>query len=235
MKRVEKNNPGDYYLRSGIQEYYLPGLPDWANFSSAGQCRRKHSTYYFDLKKISQSFNFDYKQSVQFQLSFNKYLADYHTKFSMKKLNIKDEEIVFYTTKDHITYGNLPFKIPSYKRVNLIWIDETINNSTKLKSLTKLMNSDEIGSGHPVFISLCLFNDEVDSFISGKEFKDTDIRIISHELFSIYNEKFEMLNHFYLNFDLLFNKQEQQLFLYLPSSSKKPPLEFKGTFKIHYY
>ena len=102
MKRVEKSNSQDHYLRSGIQEYYLSGLPEWANFSSTAQCRRKHSTYYFDLRKISKSFNFDYKQSVQFQLSFNKNLAEYHTKFLMKELTLKDEEIVFYTIKDHI-------------------------------------------------------------------------------------------------------------------------------------
>ncbi|MBF0206022.1 MAG: hypothetical protein HQK53_03955 [Oligoflexia bacterium] len=239
----------DYYQSSGAAEYFLPPLPAWANFNSSANCKRTHITRYLNIPNLRTSFNFSYIAAHQFQYLYNQLWFE-----TQKKLNItensnssshnfisaltavnlaanstREEERLFYNVKDNITANNLPFRPPTYSRVNLIWIDPIVNelrkNSTKnkgiLERLMKLINSDDSEQGHPVFISLCLFSEEIDKFITDNKLDSADVRIIPQEMFSIFSEKQEVLSGLQLNFDMLFQKS-QQLFLYIPNTPNKP-------------
>lgn len=155
---------------------------------------------------------------------------------SVVSSSVKEEEIVFYNTKDSISAGTvgMPFKAPVYKVVNLIWIDPAFNSPTQMQKLNKLMSSDMVKEGQPVFVSLCMFGDEIERFISNSSvFKDIDIRVIPQEMFTVFPRRGSMLTNFQLFFDDFF-KEDQKLNFFIPEKNLVP-IEFKGRFKVRYY
>ena len=152
------------------------------------------------------------------------------TKEEDKKPSLQEK--FFFEVISKVQNDLTEFKAPTYKRINLVWIDMLKGDLKKIQDLKKLMNSDSMNSGHPVFVSLCMSDDEIENFIEINGFSDMSIRIIPQEMFSIFDENGNMLTHYYLNFNKLF-KKEQELYFYLPI--KKLPIEFKGNFKIQNY
>ncbi|MBF0315950.1 MAG: hypothetical protein HQK50_12680 [Oligoflexia bacterium] len=235
-----QQNVNDYYMGTGTDEYFLPRLPTWANYSTSGVCKKNRQTHYVNLQKLRQSFNLSYSAGIQFQFLFNKLYVENQKASSMlslaKKNAIREEEVTFYNTKDNIASGNLPFRAPTYAQIHLIWIDPALKSAPILADLLAFLQSDQNRVGHPVFISLCLFSDEVDAFIAHNSLNDSDIRVIPQEMFSIFSSQknSEFNTYFSLKLDAFFQSKTQKLTLFLPKSFKAP-IEFKGKYQTAYY
>lgn len=223
LKRV---NVEGYQNTSSIVKYFFPDLPLWANFSQTAQCQRNFRGKVFDFKKLEMDTSFDYKELVQFQYLYNIEYNRLLQSLGGDSPSVKEEEKLFYNVLANIRTGIYPFNPPKYKRIHLIWIDPYLHDR---KDFFKLINSDALVLGHPVFISLCLSHQEVVDLIKKNDIQNKDIRILSFEVFSLYDVSLSPQNALRFDFHQFF-ENNQKLILFNPKDFV--PNEFFGDFEI---
>lgn len=228
-RHLKKRNLNEYFVGSGVVQYFLPAMPAWANVSLAGQCRRQEQMRYLQMENVKKSFYLDYKKLVHFQHMYNYFYYKKRDELSSSFLSFKDEEKLFYDISDKVDADLFVFRAPKFKRVHLIWVDPFINNQLKLKLF---MARKDVREGHPVFVSLCLSYMEMDSLVKNLSLVHLNIRNISYEFFTPFSEEGEMGILPKLNLSKLFFPK-QQLYLFLPKGES--PEEFEGKFTtVHY-
>tara|TARA_R110002049_G_scaffold121492_1_gene276225 strand:+ start:623 stop:1357 length:735 start_codon:yes stop_codon:yes gene_type:complete len=163
----QRRNVGEYFTGSGVVQYFLPDLPVWAETVSSLGCHRESSVRFFDLNKLSQSFGLDYQQSIQFQISFN---IDRAQRSLSNGLSLVEEERLFYSVSERIQAGIMPFKIPKFKKINLIVIDPLMKDKSKIAAFKKMLATPTYLSAYPVFVSLCYSEKTARKLISDLNF-----------------------------------------------------------------
>lgn len=227
FKRVDMN---EFYQDSGSNRYFLPVLPRWANFSEAGSCQRSRSLTYLDFDALKKGQYLSYEQFLQLQYLFNLNRDERIQTTKVKALPPKEEEKIFFEALEKIQSSFFPFIKPKFHRLHLIWLDPALNDAKKLKELKKLLESEKMLAGQPVFISLCLAKVEMENFLEKNELNNARVRLIPMELFSIFNTEGARGSHYLLNINSLFDTK-QELHLFLLGAPR--PSEFEGKFEIH--
>ncbi len=226
-----KNRDLDLYQKDRtVTQYFMADIPSWANSSSSGECKREVSPKYFNFKSLRDSFSFDYKNSVQFQYLYNIKYRSLMDRVRSSYLTFADESMLFYDTLEQINSGILAFNPPKFKTVSLLWIDPLIAKE-KESVLKNIFNSSEFQTGHPVFVSLCLSNKELESFIEQRGLSDKNIRLASHELLTMFLLDNSLGYDFIFNLSNLFN-DDQELNFFIPK--QMIPKEFQGKFTVKY-
>jgi hypothetical protein len=151
-----KQDLDQVYIGSGVEQFYMPDLPTWANMSSAAKCKRIEPIRYLNFSDMHKSYSFNYEQLIQFQFMLNRKFYSYKESTGHETVYLKDESYIMHNVHQQIIGGGRDFIAPKFKRINLVWIDPALKNDSALKSLKKLMYSDDMEKGHPVFISMCL-------------------------------------------------------------------------------
>lgn len=217
------------YIGAGMEKYYLADLPRWANFSSSGKCQRSEPIRFVNFETMYKSYSFTYEELIQFQFMLNKKFYSYKESTGRETVFLKDEVFIMHNVHEQILGGARDFIAPKFNRINLVWIDEALISSEKLNDLKKLMYSEEMEKGHPIFISLCLNAVELEKFIQKLGFNKLGVKGISQSMFSPYNTNMEKANEFLLDFNALMpNKNLYFYGAFIPS-------EFKGISKIQKY
>ncbi len=217
---------GSYQHTSLIYKYFFQDIPYWANFSQAGQCKRSFRAKAFDFKKLESDTSFSYTQLVQFQYLYNIEYNRLLKSLGDDSPSIKEEENLFYDSLANIRTGIYPFNPPKFNRVHLIWIDPYLKDT---KVFLKLIESDALISGHPVFISLCLSHQEVVELIKEHNLQNKDIRILSYEAFNIFDSSLNNQNVMKFDFGLFFDKNQKLIFYNFKDFI---PNEFFGDFQL---
>ena len=230
--RFQRRHTEEYFVSSGAIQYFLSGLPNWANASIGGQCHRDESVQYFDYKKLMDIFAYDYSHVVQFQYAYNIERRKMKKNTKAEVLPFKNQEELFFNMSDRIESGIEAFRVPDYKRVHLIWIDPALKDPERSEDLKELMNKEEMDRGYPIFVSLCLYREQVEDFISQHDFRPA-IRLMTYEMMAPYTREGELTYLRQLHVNSLF-KGSQRLLFYYPQSWQIPP-EMKGDFEKRPY
>ncbi len=223
---LRRDNIGDYQNTSSIFKYFYPDLPLWANFSQAAQCQRSFRGKIFDFKNLEMDTSFDYKELVQFQYLYNIEYNRLLQSLGEDSPSVKEEEKLFYNVLANIRTGIYGFNPPKYQRIHLIWIDPYLDSK---KDFLKLINSNALVLGHPVFVSLCLSHQEVVDLINRNDLQNKDIRILSFEAFSLFDSSLHLQNALKFDFSQFFEKNQKLIFY---SSKEVVPNEFFGDFEV---
>ncbi|CBW25562.1 putative exported protein [Halobacteriovorax marinus SJ] len=228
LKNYERRNERTYEDGNGVIQYFLADLPNWANFSSAGSCHRNFPVRYLNIKNLRDSFALSYEEAIQFQLMFNEYSKEKKEMAKASYIPFKDEEKIFYTVLDKIKAGIRNFQKPKYNVVNLIWIDDALSNKKSLQKLKKVTKSEKFGTGHPVFISLCLNRVELKDYLAKVGIRVPGAKFLSYELLNPFDHQNNLVAVPIIDLNRVFNKN-QKIQLFLP---KDRPFEFKGKVKL---
>ena len=220
----EKVSTYNLYEQTNIGKYLLESTPNWMNSSYNADCFRKKEIKYLNLKNVMNSFSLSYKKSLQLQYLFNILLIK-ASKIKEDSLSFREIERLFLKGIGEIKNNQFIFKAPSYKRVNIIWLDSYINDLSSFRSLQK---SDEMNLGRPLFLTMCKNRDELFTFLKENNISIAGIRVISYEMFSRYSQKGELQTDEILELDYLF-KKEQEIYLY---SNRKRPSNIKGKYHL---
>jgi len=220
-RRVE-----EYFVSSGVQRYFLPEIPYWANFSEQARCRRKTSIKYFNMDSLRSSLHLDYEQSIQLQLMYNDEVQRIKTDKQIAHIPLENEEEIFYQVSDRIQAGIRVFRRPKFKRVNVVWVDPFVDN---IKGLQVVMQRPDMYQGHPIFMSLCMTFREMSQWMVNHGFDQQNIRKMPYELLTPYSVSGELDTLYHLNFDeLLKNKK---VYIYV-KKDWVTPTHLEGKFKI---
>lgn len=226
----ERRNIEEYYQSSGVTQYFLPMTPDWANRSETAACLRKEQVQFLDMPRLRKSLDLNYEQALQLQLGQTLVFKEMKKKITHRPLSAKETETIFYTALDRVKSGIVEFRVPDFKRVHIIWVDEFFLKRRAMSELQGFMETRAMQKGHPVFLSLCASRTELEEFLAIAKLNNQNIRLISSELFSPFNAKMELMPYDRFHIDHVFSK-EQEIHFYTPDKKAIPELE--GQYKTH--
>ena len=225
---VRKTDLEQIHIPSKIDRYLLANLPNWANFSERGNCRRSPDMKSLHLGNLGKSFSLSYDALIQLQLLFNQ---EYHKALEDaggRLLSLHEEERIFFQAQDKISSGILPFRPPRSERVHLLWIDPAINDSRYRKQVAKALGKRKFYQGHPILVSLCLNGPSMEQFVGKLTKEDVDFRFISAEMFSVFNQNLVMGNGRRLALDAIL--KGKKIVIYTVGGRRLPALV--GKFKL---
>ena len=201
-----------FYGGGSIIGYFLPETPEWIMGSESGQCARSKRIKFLDMVILRQSFALDYAQAHQMQLMFNLELEKKVQMSEVPSLTTREEEVLFYQVLDQITSNFQVFRPPSFKQVNVVWIDPALNDKEIYLRLKKFVQSRAFDSAHPVFVSSCLGQKEIEKFTEEMGLGNMDIRFLSNEILSIFDENNKRKYQFGLDLNKFFNTDQRVIF-----------------------
>ncbi len=227
-KNMKSRTVEDYYASTGVEKYFLADIPSWANFDQKAGCFRNTGIRYFNIEALMKSYALTYNQALQLQGTFNEELLQIKILDKAHIQTLKEEELLFYKSSEKVANKIIFFDPPNFKRINFVWLDEVLGDEKKEKKLKSFLNSPTMDLGVPVLVSFCMTRDEVE-----KKFPDINTKMITAELFSIYDSKGKTTPGFKFELDQFFTP-DQKLYFYSQKNSV-PSDEFLGTFKILNY
>lgn len=202
----------EIYQGAGVEHYFLSLVPEWANFTTLGGCHRSGSVYFLNFKNLHASYALDYEQALQLQYMYNLGVQRAQYELGKTVLNNEDESFIFYNSYEQMIGGGREFVVPNFPRVHVVWIDDAINNPAVLERLKKLMNSSIMEAGHPVLMSMCLSHEKMEKFVSRHGFDAFGAKFISMEMFTPYNQNFEMNTYFDIDLEKVMPGKEVYFF-----------------------
>ncbi|AUN97145.1 hypothetical protein DOM21_15945 [Bacteriovorax stolpii] len=226
-KALKPREVDQYYTSTGVQKYFLSDIPDWANFSQSAGCFRSKGIRYFDIEAMMKSFSLNYNQALQIQASYNEEFL------VMKKnpkvnLTLKDEEVLYFKASDRVNSKINFFDAPTFKEIHLIWLDEALLGKKQEERLRAFLQSSVHDTGVPVLVSACLTKEEAEA-----KFPNLALKVISAELFSIYDTNGVRQPSLHVNVNAFF--QEGQKLIFYKQDIKKNADDIRGIFKTSNY
>lgn len=235
-KSIKRRKIHEYTIGGGYAKYILYNTIDKkykSKFNSTfDKCTDKTGMRIIKIDTLRKHLSLSYSEALSFQYSYNIYHRELLNKYHIDHLSIKQEDALFYSTVNKIKSGIEIFKRPKYKRIHIILIEEDDGDSDKqiYNKIKKLMSSNSMSKGHPIFISPCMHRDKLERFAS-KYFGHLNIKIMSREIFSPYDEYNNLTPNTHINLSAIF-KEKQKLYLYSPRSH---PPEINGNFELVEY
>lgn len=224
---MKPRNVEQYYASTGVEKYFLSDIPEWANFSQSAGCFRTKGIRYFDIDALMKSYSLNYANATQIQATFNEeYLAV--KKQPNVTLTLKDEEVLFFKASEKVNSKIIFFEAPAFRQIHLIWLDEALKGKKQEEKLKNFLQSSVHDNGVPVLISACLTIQEIEA-----KFEGSAVKVISAEMFSIYDEKGEKQPNLHINLGAFF-KPEQKLVFYT-QEVKKNVEDIRGNYKVSNY
>ncbi len=218
----------DYYTPTGVEKYFLTDIPTWANFDQFAKCYRTSTIRYFDIDALMKSYGLTYNKALQVQASFNEEYAEFKSKDLNHNITLKDEELLFHKVSEKVSSKIIFFDPPTFMRINLVWLDEVLGDSKKEKKLKNFLNSKVMDEGTPVLVSLCLTRSEVE-----KRFPDINTKMITAELFSVFDSSGNKTPGFKIELDQFFSST-QKIYFYSQATGTISE-NIKGLYKILNY
>lgn len=218
----------NYYTTTGVEKYFLADVPSWVNFDQKAACYRKTNIRYFDIDALMKSYRLSYNKAIQIQAAFNDEYLQFKKIDKNHVVTLKEEEFLFYKVSEKVSSKIIFFDPPTFKRINLVWLDEILGDQLKENKMKKFLNSKVMEKGVPVLVSLCLTRNEIENL-----YPNLTPKMITAELFSVYSSKGEKMPGFKIELDQFF-KKEQEIYFY----SQKDLVsidEVKGVYKILNY
>ena len=143
-------DPALTYTGSGVEQFFLPELPLWANFSSPGKCFKKNSIHYLDFIKLKQAYQLQYPEFLELQAQYNERLENYFRSSAIKFLKPVEQSSFFTNTLEQVRGGVKSFKLPKVTEVVVIWFESYSSDEIK-----KLAQSSEFDEKFPIIMSSC--------------------------------------------------------------------------------
>jgi hypothetical protein len=174
------------YRTSGLEQYFLPELPYWANTSPPGQCFKKHSFQYLDFSKLAGTYQLTYPELIELQAQYNDRLETYFRSTALRFVKPIEEAAFFSNTLENVRGGVKTFKLPAgAQKVEIIWLDRFIflNQVNELKKMNDLGRFDE---RIPVLFTSCLSRQDLNRWLVENKLESVGFFSLTAEWLSPY-------------------------------------------------
>jgi hypothetical protein len=155
------------YQTAGIEQFFLPELPTWANGSLAARCARTLSVRFVDHTPLEKIHGLSFDQRVELQTQFNRKWKERYTA-GLNTLTPQEEAVLFLETLEQVKGGVRVLKYPANLPVNVVWWDSLPQDS---KGKAWLRNLGD--QGNPVvLVSLCTDAPGIEAWVEAMEFAE---------------------------------------------------------------
>jgi hypothetical protein len=201
------------YQTSGIEKYFLPELPAWANHSASGQCFKKHSFHYMDFNKLGTIFDLKYPELVELQAQYNERLEAYFRSTAVRFVKPVEEAAFFSNTLENVRGGVKMFKLPpTANKVDIIWLDRYIalNQVNELKKMNEMGRFDE---RLPVLFTSCLSKEDLNQWLIENNLDQVGFYSLTAEWLSPYGADLQLRPGLHLEIKKLMGKSVNVRFI----------------------
>jgi hypothetical protein len=180
------------YRTSGLEQYFLPELPAWANNSASGQCFKKHSFQYLDFSKLSSVYQLKYADLIELQAQYNERLESYFRSTAVRFVKPVEEAAFFSNTLENVRGGVKHFKIPpSANQVDIIWLDRyiSLNRIGELKKMNEMGRFDE---RLPILFTSCFSKQDLNQWLIENNLDQVGFYTLTAEWLSPFGSDLQM-------------------------------------------
>jgi hypothetical protein len=186
------------YRTSGIEQFFLPELPAWANHSASGECFKKHSFQYLDFNKLGSVYQLTYPELLELQAQYNDRLESYFRSTTIRFLRPVEESAFFANTLENVKGGVRYFKLPqTVNKVDLIFLDRYIALGRE-DEIRKMSEAGKFDEAVPVIFSACLSRQDLNQWLVEKNLDQVGFYSLTAEWLSPYSEKLQMVPKIHL-------------------------------------
>jgi hypothetical protein len=210
----------DSYHTSGVEQFFLPELPTWANFSSFGQCYKSSSIQYLDFSKLAANYQLDYAQMIEMQAQYNKRREDYFSSASLKFLKPVEEAAFFSNTLEQVRGGIKHFKLPPSSLVEVLWLESFILKN-KVDEIKKLAKSGRFDQAPPVLFSSCFSTLRLRKWVEENKLEEAGFQLLGSEWLSPFDTNNKLQAGLKLEFSKLINPGVKVNFIF-PENVEMP-------------
>jgi hypothetical protein len=190
--QLRKDLDDSPYRTSGIEQFFLPELPAWANTSPSGKCLKKHSYHYFDFSKLGSVYNLKYIELLELQAQYNERLESYFRSAAIRFVRPVEEAAFFSNTLENIRGGVKTFRLPQMAdKVDLIWLDSFISMN-KLNELKEMVHSRRFDERAPVLFSSCLSKLDINQWLIENKLDNVGFLLLTAEWLTPFGEDLKM-------------------------------------------
>ncbi len=208
------------YRTSGLEQFFLPELPTWANTSASGQCFKKHSYQYLDFNKLAGVYQLKYAELVELQAQYNERLESYFRSTAVRFLKPVEEAAFFSNTLENVRGGVKHFKLPPVNAVDVIWLDRYIalNLVSEIKKMNEMGKFDE---RLPILFSSCLSKQDLNQWLIENNLDQVGFHTLTAEWLSPYGSDLTMKTGLHLEIKRMLNENVKVKFI-SPSEVQLP-------------
>ena len=178
----KKNMDSTSFRTSGIEQFFLPELPKWANASSEGACYKTSSFTYLNFSKIKEAYQLNYQQMVELQAQYNERLENYFRSTAVRFLKPMEEASFFSNTLEQVRGGLRSMKLPAVNEVEVIWLE-----SFTAEEIKNLVKTEEFFQKLPILFSSCHSKQSLIQWIAQEGLEDVGFYTLTAEWLSPYN------------------------------------------------
>ena len=201
------------YRTSGLEQFFLPELPLWANNSASGQCFKKHNFQYLDFPKLSSTYSLKYPELVELQAQYNEKLESYFRSTAVRFVKPVEEAAFFSNTLEQVRGGVKHFKLPNNVReIEVVWLDGYIA-SNKVNELKKMAQVGRFDERLPVLFSSCLSKQDLNQWLIENDLDDVGFYTLTAEWLTPYDSTLSMKAGLRLEVKKLINENVKIKFL----------------------
>ncbi len=201
------------YQTSGLEQYFLPELPAWANHSASGACFKKHSFHYLDFSKLGEVYNLKYPELVELQAQYNERLESYFRSTAVRFVKPVEEAAFFSNTLENVRGGVKSFKLPpAVMKVDIIWLDRYIalNQIDQLKRMSEMGRFDERA---PILFSSCMSKQDLNQWLMENNLDEVGFFSFTAEWLTPYGSDLKLRPGLQLEIKKLLNEKTEVRFV----------------------
>jgi hypothetical protein len=176
------------YSTSGMEQFFLPELPNWANYSELGRCYKSSSFQYMDFSRLSANYELSYAEMVELQGQFNERREHYFSTTAHKFLKPVEESSLFSNTLEQVRAGVRVFKIPSTAEVEVVWLEGFLQQN-KLEELKGVIKSGRFDERPPILFSSCLSRHRLQKWVAENGLEQAGFYLLSAEWLTPFDQK----------------------------------------------
>lgn len=181
------------YRTSGLEQFFLPELPAWANNSASGQCFKKHSFHYLNFRKLGDVYQLKYPELAELQAQYNERLEAYFRSTAVRFVKPVEESAFFANTLENVRGGVKSFKLPpGVRKVDVIWLDRYISLNLAVSELKKMNDMGRFDERLPVLFSSCFSKQDLNQWLIENNLDQIGFYSLTAEWLSPYNSKLEL-------------------------------------------
>lgn len=180
-------DPSTGYRTSGLEQFFLPEVPYWANFSAPGGCFKAASFHYLDFGKLREAYQLTYPEMIELQAQYNERLENYFRSTAVRFLKPVEEASFFSNTLEQVRGGVKSLKLPPVTEVEVIWLE-----SYEVGELKKLAKLERFNERLPILFSSCHSKQSLNQWLLQEGLEDVGFQTITAEWLSPFNSEMQL-------------------------------------------
>lgn len=172
------------YRSSGVEQFFLAEVPNWANYSALGLCYKHSSVHYMDFSKLIETYQLTYPQMIELQAQYNERLENYFRSTTVRFLKPVEQASFFSNSLEQVRGGVKSLKLPLVKAVEILWLEGSTPADIK-----KLAAAGKFNERLPILFSSCHSRQSLNQWVIENSLEDVGFYLLSAEWLSPFSSK----------------------------------------------